>query len=132
MFKLDDRGFTLIELIVVIAILGMLASLTIPNVVKIQEKARIQVDQSNAAILKSAANMAIAEEGLPSSKITWNSSSFTAGSSSKSFNPQEYLEEWPNKLIKNKEEYQVTIDTDGKIEVFSKADNQGDNNEVGQ
>ncbi len=126
MLKLNNRGFTLIELIVVIAILGMLAGLTVPNVIKIQDKAKTQVDQSNIASLKSAANMAILYEGLPSTKITWDSNTFDANSTG-SFNPQEYLEKWPTKPAKSGEDYILTIDTNGKIVI----NNKGDNNEVG-
>lgn len=131
MFKLDNRGFTLIELIVVIAILGMLAGLTIPNVIKIQDKARIQVDRSNIAILKSAANMAIVDEGLPELEVIWNSKSFKAESSGtpgKSFNPQDYLDDWPKKPSKKDSDYQLTINTEGKIKV----DSLVENNESGQ
>lgn len=42
------KGFTLIELIVVIAILGILALIAIPQVTGIQERAREQADIANA------------------------------------------------------------------------------------
>lgn len=115
MFKLDDRGFTLIELVVVIAILGMLAGLTIPNVIKIQEKARLQVNNSNMEILNSAANMAIVEEGLPELEIIWKEESFEKPG--QKFIVSEYIDKWPSYPKKDAGSYTVTIGTDGKVSV---------------
>ena len=43
----DDEGFTLIELIIVIAILGILATITIPSFVRYVEKAKEEVCNFN-------------------------------------------------------------------------------------
>jgi type IV pilus assembly protein PilA len=44
--KLNNKGFTLVELIVVIAILGVLAAVLVPNLVPMVEKSRVTVDNS--------------------------------------------------------------------------------------
>jgi len=52
------RGFTLIELIVVIAILAILAAILVPTMMNIVGTARDQVKKSNAAAVFSAAQAA--------------------------------------------------------------------------
>ncbi len=77
----NKKGFTLIELIVVIAILGVLAAIAIPRFTTAQEKSRISADKASARTLISAANVKFAEEGslatgdlasgLASYVVTW-------------------------------------------------------------
>jgi len=52
------RGFTLIELIVVIAILAILAAILVPTMMSVIGTARQQVKESNAAAVFSAAQAA--------------------------------------------------------------------------
>lgn len=49
-----DKGFTLIELIVVIAVLGVLATLIIPKVVGVKSDAETAAMDANARIIKNA------------------------------------------------------------------------------
>ncbi|KDR93812.1 prepilin-type N-terminal cleavage/methylation domain-containing protein [Peptoclostridium litorale DSM 5388] len=58
-----NRGFTLIELIVVIAVLGMIASIAVPKVGGITQKAKTNADKQTIAILNNAVEMYVAESG---------------------------------------------------------------------
>ena len=58
-----EKGFTLIELIVVVAVLGVLATLVIPKVVNIKEDAQTATDKANEKIIRNALERYYAEHG---------------------------------------------------------------------
>ena len=59
----NNKGFTLVELIVVIVILGVLAGVGAPQIFKYIEKSRVSAIASNVAIVESVVNNLYAESG---------------------------------------------------------------------
>lgn len=53
----DEDGFTLVELMVVIVIIGLLATVVVVNVMPAQDTARVKKAQADIALLEQAAEM---------------------------------------------------------------------------
>jgi len=58
MLRINNQGFTLIELVVVIAILGILAAFAVPRFMALEGRARAATVESLAGSLRSSATMA--------------------------------------------------------------------------
>ncbi len=60
----NQKGFTLIEIIAVLIILGILAAIAVPKYIDLQKDARMKVAQSALGALQSTATMAYAKQLL--------------------------------------------------------------------
>lgn len=109
------KGFTLVELVIVIAIIGILAAIAIPKYQQSKKQAAITAHNANVRMLESAATMRLAD-GVDKDVVTWPEEG----------DPDKYVQKWPKvpeELTKelNAKEYSVTINKNGDIKVEPEA-----------
>ena len=79
MIRLKAKGFTLIELMIVVAIIGILAAIAIPKFAQMLEKSREGATKGNLGSIKSAASIYYGDtQGIwPTTLHTFSSYSFS-------------------------------------------------------
>ncbi|MCM1282456.1 MAG: type II secretion system GspH family protein [Muribaculaceae bacterium] len=77
--KRNNKGFSLVELIVVIAIMAVLMVVLAPAMLRYVEKSRVQKDESAAAEVAHAVELALAQEDIyvEAGTVSGTSGSFT-------------------------------------------------------
>ena len=103
-----EEGFTLVELLIVIAILGILIALAVPRMSGISEGAKDRAIEANKRTLVSAATMWYAQN--PGGTASWS------GAAGEGWEP--YLQEYPTGP--GGVSYQVKIEANGSISVTAK------------
>jgi len=114
--KQNEKGFTLVELMVVVAIIGVLVAIAIPVYGGIQQTARDNACQANVRTLQGAVSMFEAESGNPPIMIEhlWDGHD--------GFGP--YIEEEPE--CPNEGTYDFEEGSERKVECDCGADDGGD------
>ena len=78
----QNAGFTLVELIIVIAIIAVLSAVAAPQYLKYVEKSRISTDMETAAVIETAVSVLCAEGAIPGADpdyVTWDVSTGLIG-----------------------------------------------------
>lgn len=79
MKKMNNKGFSLVELIVVVAIMAVLMAVLVPTLIRNVEKTRVQKDKSAIAEIHHAIELAIADEEFQNATGTADAVEFTDG-----------------------------------------------------
>lgn len=111
----EEQGFTLVELVVVVVILGILAGVGIQQFGNVQERARQSAHDANVKVLTSAAQMYVLLEGVPDNetdkKLTKENNKLVPY----------YLAEWPKSPWGGDDgpdyEVEIIVDEDNKVEI---------------
>jgi type IV pilus assembly protein PilA len=62
MKKMNEKGFTLVELIVVMAVLAVISAIAVPRFLGVQKEAKVDADYATAAMLGKAAELYLVKE----------------------------------------------------------------------
>lgn len=109
-----EEGFTLVELLIVIAILGILIALAVPRMSGISDSARDRAIEANKRTLVSAATMWYAQN--PGQSTEWDG---TPGD-----DWEDFLQEWPEGP--GDVSYHVSIESNGSVTVTTSDDTSSD------
>lgn len=98
-----QEGFTLVELMIVVVILGILAGIGVQQYGNIQERAKKAAHEANKKVLTNAANMwLIMNGGFPGEEKKFEGANNELVS-------EHYVDEWPTYPYSNEPDYVVTI-----------------------
>lgn len=120
--KQKKKGFTLIELIIVIAIMAILAAIAIPNFAKIRTDSKVKADTQTLETIKRVVQTKITDDTIAPAdkdiKISWDGSGnmvITDGGNNVTSTLKDYFKEVKKPQESGKSSYIITIDANGNI-----------------
>ncbi len=111
--KINKKGFTLVEIVVVIAILGIIAAIAIPKMSSSLNSAKVVTHNANINILKGVATMYLVD--YPDAHDSSNDTVLTAGTHETKF--KTYFDGGKIPKAYNGTEFTVKILMTGDIEI---------------
>lgn len=102
-----QEGFTLVELMIVVVILGILAGIGVQQYGNIQQRAKEAADAANRKVLTNATNMMLMLEEI-SFEGTLTITSETSEENPNKLVPR-YLDEWPDNPMDDDDDYVVVV-----------------------
>lgn len=115
-----ERGFTLLEIMIVIVILGLLAAVVAPNVLSNQDKAMVKKAQADIAALEQAVDMYRMDNFVyPSTDDGLDALvEKPSGKALKNYNPDGYIKRLPRDPWGNEYQY-LYPGKRGKYDIYS-------------
>jgi len=102
-----QEGFTLVELMIVVVILGILAGIGVQQYGNIQQRAKEAADAANRKVLTNATNMMLMLDANPHEGFEGDKLEITSETPNKLV-PQ-YLDEWPDNPMDDDDDYVVVV-----------------------
>ena len=117
----NKKGFTLVELIVVIAVLGIIATIAVPKFANVQQDAKRDADIVTAKMIAKAAELAIVKEESFIYEGTDGAMDITVTE----LNNAGYLDVVPKSQYIKDKNFVIAVDTDNENKITITIDNTG-------
>lgn len=114
----QQQGLTLIEILVVVAILGLLAALVVPNVIGRGEQARVDMAKANMQGIANALDMYRMDNGRYPTTEQGLEALVREPADARNWNPDGYLSEVPTDPWGNEFVY-ISPGRDGPFDLYS-------------
>ena len=99
-----QEGFTLVELMIVVVILGILAGIGVQQYANVQQRAKEAADKANRKVLTNATNMWLILGSVPTDVDVIDVT--------KEHLVPQYLDDWPVNPLNEEDPYTVTVTTE--------------------